>query len=60
MENNQCYEAMNRFVASVEKTDYARFLPLAEVQYGVKDFKISQMTPSNASEIYNAVFIKYV
>jgi hypothetical protein len=50
---------INHLIAEIEKIDYEPFLLEAEEKYGVKEFKISQISPSNAFEIYSSVFTKY-
>lgn len=58
MAENSCCELLNRLIADIEKLDYAGLLTLAEERYGVREFKISQITPINAFEIYNNVYTK--
>lgn len=58
MAENSCCELLNHLIADIQNLDYAALLALAEEKYGVREFKISQITPINAFEIYNNVYTK--
>ncbi len=58
MSDNSCCELMNHLISDVEKIDYGMLLATAEERLGIKEFKISQMSPTQAYEIYHSVYIK--
>jgi hypothetical protein len=51
---------LNHLITRIQDIDYAPLLAAAEEKYGVKEFKIAQITPINAFEIYNSVYTKYI
>lgn len=59
MSDNSCCELMNNLISQVEKIDYGMLLATAEERLGIKEFKISQMSPTQAYEIYHSVYIKF-
>lgn len=59
MSDNSCCELMNNLISQVEKIDYGVLLATAEERLGIKEFKISQMSPTQAYEIYHSVYIKF-
>ena len=59
MSDNSCCELMNNLISQVEKIGYGVVLATAEEKLGIKEFKISQMSPTQAYEIYHSVYIKF-
>lgn len=49
---------MNQLVLRAEQVGGGAFLGEFEERYALKEFKISQITPSYAAEIYHDIFIK--
>jgi hypothetical protein len=49
---------MNQLVVQAEQVGDRDFLGEFEEKYALKEFKISQITPSYAAEIYHDIFIK--
>ena len=51
---------MNNFLNQVEQLPHLDFLASFEEKYGLKEYKISQMTVASAAEIYHDIFLKLV
>ena len=51
---------MNSFLNQVEQLTSFDFLVSFEADYHLKEFKLTQMTPAFAAEIYHDMFLKYL
>jgi hypothetical protein len=49
---------MNKFLNQVEQLPDFDFLSKFEDSYHLKEFKLPQMTPAYAAEIYHDIFLK--
>ena len=50
---------MNSFLNQVEQLPHLDFLVQFEERFHAKEFKLTQMTPAFAAEIYHEIFLKF-